>query len=229
MSVTLSRPSIVVCSTWSTLCCLPAMMADENPRPHKRARLDSSPAMPSSSLSSLTSAPTSPSKSQNPQLKPLPPAILLVSLPALLAHPPTHRYYIPSLCLSLCALRKCLTIPALSPEIECRAWTGLAEVGMRVISGGLHGNEDYPWARGIEAEVREALYSPISGALYKAFCVRLTKLSVKRLVSPRAICIHELYICLYIDTHMPIPYVVYHSTKGGRIAPRWHTYELIPQ
>lgn len=126
------------------------VMTDNSPRPHKRPRLDSSPPMPSSSLSSL---PTSPSKSQGARLKPLPPAILLISLPTLLAHPPTHRLYIPSLCLSLCALRKCLTIPALSPEIECRAWTGLAEAGMRVIDGGLHENEDCPWASGIEAEV----------------------------------------------------------------------------
>lgn len=125
-----------------------------NPRPQKRAKLDSSPEMPSSSLSSLTSAPTSsPVKSQESCLKPLPPAVLLVSLPTLLAHSPTHKFYIPSICLSLCALRKCLTIPALSPEIECRAWTGLAEIGMRVIAGGLHENEDCSWAHGIEAEV----------------------------------------------------------------------------
>jgi hypothetical protein len=138
-------------------------MTDTNPRPLKRAKLDSSPQMLSSSLSSLTSAPSSPSKSQptklEPHLKPLPPAVLLVSLPALVAHPPTHKYYIPSLCLSLCALRKCLTIPALSPEIECRAWTGLAEVGMRVIAGGLHENDEYPWARGIEMEVRNLFHS----------------------------------------------------------------------
>ncbi|GJE89523.1 hypothetical protein PsYK624_056250 [Phanerochaete sordida] len=113
--------------------------------------------MPSSSLSSLSSVPTSPSKSQEPRLKPLPPAVLLVSLPALLAHPPTHKFYIQSLCLSLCALRKCLTIPALSPELECRAWTGLAEIGMRVIAGGIHEHEDFPWAHGIEGEVDKAL------------------------------------------------------------------------
>ena len=122
-----------------------------NPRPYKRAKLDSSPEMPSSSLSSLTTS--SPAKPQESCLKPLPPAVLLVSLPALLAHPPTHKLYIPSICLSLCALRKCLTIPALSPEIECQARTGLAEIGMRAIAGGLHEIEDYPWAHGIEAEV----------------------------------------------------------------------------
>lgn len=129
-------------------------MADASPRPYKRPRLDSSPGMPSSSLSSLTSAPSSPTKSQNPRLKPLPPAVLLVSLPSLLAHPPTHPYYIPSLCLSLCALRRCLDIPTLSPEVECRAWMGLAEIGMRVINGGLHESNDHPWARGIDADVR---------------------------------------------------------------------------
>ncbi|EKM61558.1 uncharacterized protein PHACADRAFT_204728 [Phanerochaete carnosa HHB-10118-sp] len=133
------------------------MNDDINPRPQKRARLDSSPEMPSSLLSSLSLEPTSPSKPQEPHLKPLPQAILLVSLPALLAHPPTHKFYIPSICLSLSALRKCVTIPALSPEIECRAWTGLAEIGMRVIAGGLHENEEFPWAQGIESEVDKAL------------------------------------------------------------------------
>lgn len=87
-------------------------------------------------------------------MKSVSPAVLLVSLPGLLAHPPNHKYYVPSLMLSLAALRKCLTLSALSPEIECRAWTGLAEIGMKVISGGLSQSEDHPWANGIEAEVR---------------------------------------------------------------------------
>ena len=179
-----------------SIACLPLpTMIDHNPRPLKRARLDSSPQMYSSSLSSLTTIPSSPMKShlaeQEPRLKPLPPAVLLVSLPALLAHPPTHKYYIQSICLSLCALKKCLTIPALSPEIECRAWTGLAEVGMRVIAGGLHENEDSPWARGIEVEVRRDLallcyvfsslvdaYMQVDKALSKAVCT--SRLSARK-------------------------------------------------
>ena len=148
-------------------------MLDDSPRPHKRARLDSSPMMPSSSLSTLTSAPSSPSKSQGPCLKPLPPAVLLVSLPSLLAHPPTHRLYVPSLCLSLCAFRRCLTIPALSPEIECRAWTGLAEIGMRIIGGGLHESEECSWARGIEAEVGVVLRAVV--AYSRCACMQVDK------------------------------------------------------
>ncbi len=47
-----------------------------------------------------------------------------------------------------------MALPALSPEIECRAWTGLAEIGMRVISGGMSQSEEHVWAKGIESEVR---------------------------------------------------------------------------
>ncbi|OSD01133.1 hypothetical protein PYCCODRAFT_1468829 [Trametes coccinea BRFM310] len=90
-------------------------------------------------------------------LKPLPPAVLLVSLPSILAHPPNHKYYVHSLVLSLKALRKCLSLPALLPDIECRAWTGLAELGMRVIAGGFSQSQEHPWANGIESEVEKAL------------------------------------------------------------------------
>ncbi|EMD30878.1 hypothetical protein CERSUDRAFT_27083, partial [Gelatoporia subvermispora B] len=38
--------------------------------------------------------------------------------------------------------------------IECRAWTQLAELGLKAIDGGLSENDAYPWAKGIEAEVR---------------------------------------------------------------------------
>ncbi|KAI0937484.1 hypothetical protein AcV5_005386 [Taiwanofungus camphoratus] len=119
-------------------------MSDDAFRPLKRRRLN-----PNSQSSTLEPASNC--------LTPLPPAALLVSLPALLAHPPHHRFYIQSLCLSLFSFRKCLTLPALPPEIECRAWVGLAEIGMKVISGGLSQNDDHPWANGIEAEVEKAI------------------------------------------------------------------------
>lgn len=122
-------------------------MPGSRTRPSKRRKLDTA----------ATAQPNGvePSESGDPgaTLKSVSPAVLLVSLPGLLAHPPNHKYYMPSLMLSLTALRKCLTLPALSPEIECRAWTGLAEIGMKVISGGLSQSEDHPWANGIEAEV----------------------------------------------------------------------------
>lgn len=135
---------------------------DDNPRPTKRPRTDPSLSQVSSS-STLTPPPSSPpaateasgesSSTQHPALKPLPEPVLLVALPRLLIHPPNHRYYIKSLFLSLCSLRRCLALPALSPEIECQAWTGLAEIGMKVIHGGLSQNEAHTWASGIEVEV----------------------------------------------------------------------------
>ncbi|KAI0696886.1 hypothetical protein C8T65DRAFT_615130 [Cerioporus squamosus] len=151
--------------------------ADENPRPLKRQRIQSTPETDADEYSESLLEPLTPLSSQTGSepalraapsrtaslqqrdlgLKPIPPAILLVSLPSLLAHPPNHRFYFHSLILSLTALRKCLALPALSPEIECRAWTGLAEIGMRVISGGLSQSEEHVWAKGIEAEVEKAL------------------------------------------------------------------------
>ena len=138
---------------------------DSNPRPQKRQRMQSSspdPLLDLSPLSSLPSsnAPSSPCpvlprpKPRREGLKLIPTSILLVSLPSILAHPPDHKYYIHSLVLSLAALRKCLALPALSPQIECRAWTGLAELGMSIISGGFSQSEDHPWATGMESEVR---------------------------------------------------------------------------
>ena len=142
-------------------------LMDGNPRPHKRQRIHSSPSpmpasddyysdltsLPPSSNPALARQPLSRTPSSEEGLRPIPTAILLVSLPALLAHPPNHKYYVHSLVLSLRALRKCLTLPALPPDIECRAWTGLAELGMRVISGGFSQSDEHVWARGIESEV----------------------------------------------------------------------------
>lgn len=144
---------------------------DDNPRPSKRARLNLplSPLQISSSLtpppSSSPTAPTEASSSRSAvQLRPLPEAVLLVSLPSLIAHPPNHRFYVQSLYLSLCALRKCLALPALPPEIECRAWTSLAEIGMKVIHGDLHEKEEQSWATGIEVEVWNTTYRVIQSA-----------------------------------------------------------------
>jgi hypothetical protein len=83
----------------------------------------------------------------------LPASVLLVSLPGMLIHPPTHKLYALSLSISLLALRRCLALPNLTPDIECRAWTSLAEVGTLVIAAGFNVNEDHAWAAGIENEV----------------------------------------------------------------------------
>lgn len=87
-------------------------------------------------------------------LKPLPPHILLLSLPNLLLLPPNHYFHAESLRLSLTALQKCIALESLAPDIECRAWIGLAEVGMKVIAGGLSQPSGPPWAKGVEKEVR---------------------------------------------------------------------------
>lgn len=125
-------------------CLLSAFMAmeapsDDNPRPAKRARI----------------APLDPSTTTHEC--PDPPAILLLSLPGLLVHPPNHRYHVPYLFLSLRALRRCVAIEALDPGVECRAWAALAEVGMQVIEGGFSesGLAEYGWASGVEIEVSE--------------------------------------------------------------------------
>jgi hypothetical protein len=92
-----------------------------------------------------------PNHSRNPKSKFPPPALLL---PSILLHPPTHPLHLRSLHLSLLALRRCLSLGAnaipLSPEEECRAWTALAEVGMRVIGGGF---SEEAWAKGVEGNL----------------------------------------------------------------------------
>ncbi|KAF8837530.1 hypothetical protein BDN67DRAFT_972862 [Paxillus ammoniavirescens] len=133
-------------------------MDDVCPRPHKRQRTDhlTDSTEPSDSLllSSSTSVPT---ESSPPSLRPLPPQVLLLALPALLAHPPTHENYPLSLFLSLKALRICLELKALTADVECRAWTGLAEVGLRAIESGFSTSGEHEWANGLEAEVEKAI------------------------------------------------------------------------
>ena len=103
---------------------------DDNPRPSKRQK----------------------SESEKLRFDPLPPTVLLLSLQSLLAHPPTHRNHTRSLFLSLFALRKCLSLSGLDSITECRVWTELAEVGLRI---GL----DEP---GIESEVEKAITKAVS-------------------------------------------------------------------
>lgn len=62
----------------------------------------------------------------------LPLPVLLLTLSNLLLHPPTHREYSKSLYLSVLATYKCLSYQNLDPAMECRAWTTLAELGLRL-------------------------------------------------------------------------------------------------
>ncbi|KAF7324036.1 Carboxylic ester hydrolase [Mycena kentingensis (nom. inval.)] len=109
-------------------------------------------------------------------------AQLLLALPALIAHPPTHPQHKHALWLSLVALRKCLALPnpgqpigrarkapwdiSSTPLDKCRAWTALAEVGITVLEGGF-GDED--WIEGIEAEVHRALGKAVSWPEFRAY------------------------------------------------------------
>ncbi|CAK5275928.1 unnamed protein product [Mycena citricolor] len=93
---------------------------------------------------------------------------LLLALPSVLVHPPTHTAHKRTLYLSLLSLRRCLCLPNpggirrgdgsaawdLSQTDECRAWCALAEIGLIVLEGGFG---DEPWASGIESEIDKAL------------------------------------------------------------------------
>ena len=69
----------------------------------------------------------------------LPRHILLLLLPQLLSHPPSHPWYPTSLLLSLSALRKCLALNGLTPDVECRACLMFAETGIKIVREGLQG------------------------------------------------------------------------------------------
>lgn len=57
--------------------------------------------------------------------------------------------------LSLASVKELLSVEGLSPDVECRAWTMWAEIGMCVIDGGWHGREEcVEWAGRIVGEVR---------------------------------------------------------------------------
>ncbi|KAG6816702.1 hypothetical protein H0H87_003677 [Tephrocybe sp. NHM501043] len=111
---------------------------DLNPRPTKRLRHDfaesafphATPCHENQGSATLTSPPS---------LRRLHPAALLLSLPVLLLHPKDHKMYLQSLALARHALKQCLTLPSLEPAEECRAWTGLAELGMMWLETGAEG------------------------------------------------------------------------------------------
>ncbi|KIL71185.1 hypothetical protein M378DRAFT_154670 [Amanita muscaria Koide BX008] len=113
--------------------------ADGNPRPLKRQRVDT---MPISIEGNALDA-------QN--LAPIPPANLLLVLPSLLLHPPTHLRHQLSLELASAAVKKLLSLPDLDGGMECRAWTALAELGI------VHGVQEPTVVNEIEKAVAKAL------------------------------------------------------------------------
>ncbi|KDR86097.1 hypothetical protein GALMADRAFT_235330 [Galerina marginata CBS 339.88] len=109
-------------------------------------------------------------------LKPLPTDILLLSLPQLLAHPPTHRNHARANFLSSFALRKYLSLPNLEPNLECQAWTELAETGLKI---GLD-------TVGVEDEVEKAITKALIIA-HKHPSLRYYKPQITRLSARLAI------------------------------------------
>ncbi len=107
---------------------------DENPRPTKRQRIAEQPTEP-------------PQKPENLTL-----SDLLLSLPVLLLHPPTHTNHERSLAVAYHALKKCTIMTSLDRVVECRAATGLAELGLQI---GLS-------SPGIQDEIQKAITKAVS-------------------------------------------------------------------
>ncbi|KAF9235318.1 hypothetical protein BU15DRAFT_78151 [Melanogaster broomeanus] len=117
-------------------------MNDHYPRPQKRQRVgELTDGIDLSDWHSSPSPLTSVFTSSEPSfsLRPFPPQILQLALPGLFVHPPAHESYPLSLFLSLRALGTYLELKALTPDVECRTWSGLAE------------------ANGLEVEVEKAI------------------------------------------------------------------------
>lgn len=123
---------------------------DDHPRPTKRQKLDTG-------VHSIVNAEYSlPS--------PLTLSSLLLLLPALLLHPPTHPNHIPSLALSFHALKKCTSIENLYKVIECRALTGLAELGLQFGSYA---------STVIQAEIQKTITKSVRQFRYRCECTLL--------------------------------------------------------
>lgn len=120
-------------------------MPDDNPRPLKRQRVESI------------------QDASNPEkFSPIPPSTLLLALPSVLIHPPTHPDHQISLQLSSAALKKCLELPEIEGDLECRAWTALAEVGI------IEGIQKPGTAEEVEKAISKAvrMHSSLSFASY---------------------------------------------------------------
>src|SRR5262249_17344338 len=86
------------------------------------------------------------------ELPPLTLANLLLCLPSLLLHPPTHTNHERSLALSYTALNRCNVLTSLDRVVECRAATGLVELGLQI---GLS-------TPGVQGEIQKALTKAVS-------------------------------------------------------------------
>jgi len=125
--------------------------SDDNPRPLKRQRIES-----------IQDTDKDASNAQN--LNSIPCSTLLLALPSILIHPPMHPHHQTSLQLSSAALKKCLELPEIEKDLECRAWTALAEVGI------IEGTQEPGKAEEVEKAISKAVrtcrspYSPLIDA-----------------------------------------------------------------
>ncbi|KAL0069513.1 hypothetical protein AAF712_003548 [Marasmius tenuissimus] len=170
----------------------------------------------SSPLTELSSSPAKLSQpSSSSPLAALPPAVLLISLPGMLLHPPNHPMHAHSLCISLLAVRRCLRTPGLSPEIECRAWTAIAELGMNVLEGGFSHDEEHIWAHGVESEVEEATSKGLLIAqkhpTLRSYRSQLTFLAAQLAVWQKNVKFAQTLLRRHITTFIPAdpPHLVY--------------------
>lgn len=94
---------------------------------------------------------------------------------------------------------------ALSPEIECRAWTTLAQVGLQVIGSRLSAspNERHAWTRNIEAEVLSTRSSP--QMVMNSFISRSTEQSLRVYVG----------FLTQVLIHIDDPHLAEHTSPTG--------------
>lgn len=78
---------------------------------------------------------------------------LLLDVPGVLVLPPNHKAYVASCILSLRVVRSYLAEGSKPQDLECRAWTALAEIGFRIIRAGWSTSDLTPWAHKLASEV----------------------------------------------------------------------------
>lgn len=151
---------------------------EENPRPLKRQRPNSLLSSPSASSTDSTN------------LIPIPPPHLLLALPSLLIHPPTHKSHVKSLFLSRHALQRCLALPEsqLDCDVECRAWTALAEIGVQCLISGT-ASELSNIENAIETEVEKALTKAVSVSSQSPWNFVLIVVYLLQLLIAQKVCI----------------------------------------
>ncbi|KAF8729303.1 hypothetical protein RHS02_07868, partial [Rhizoctonia solani] len=144
-----------------------------------------------------------------------PTATVLLAIPMLVSYPPDHPLHVPGLRVSLKALRRCTGLTdhndsvkrvkgdgwvghgeTMTPELEIRAWTALAEVGMMVLATRCSrwGEDDqsaWEWTTGVEQDIDTALRKGLGLATslpsLRSFKEPLTLLSARAATPKRAL------------------------------------------